>query len=88
MLRYDGGKTGKSMAMLLKTMVNEGIFSVVLVGTEEMLGLFRSKELKSRTVADEDATLRPERGARPTQCRSNPGLWPPSPKNGNIRGVR
>jgi AAA domain len=59
MLRYDGGKTGKSMAMLLKTMVNEGIFSVVLVGTDEMLGLFRSKELKSRTVADEDVTLRP-----------------------------
>ena len=59
MLRYDGGKTGKSMAMLLKTMVNEGIFSVVLVGTDEMLGLFRSKELKSRTVADEDATLLP-----------------------------
>ncbi|MCK1603458.1 ATP-binding protein [Bradyrhizobium sp. 166] len=59
MLRYDGGKTGKSMAMLLKTMVNEGIFSVVLVGTEEMLALFRSKELKSRTVADEDVTLLP-----------------------------
>ncbi|SEI20923.1 ATP-binding protein [Tardiphaga sp. OK245] len=59
MLRYDGGKTGKSMAMLLKTMVNEGIFSVVLIGTDEMLGLFRSKELKSRTVADEDATLLP-----------------------------
>ena len=59
MLRYDGGKTGKSMAMLLKTMVNEGIFSVVLVGTDEMLDLFRSKELKSRTVADEDATLLP-----------------------------
>jgi hypothetical protein len=59
MLRYDGGKTGKSMAMLIKTMVNEGIFSVVLVGTDEMLGLFRSTELKSRTVADEDATLRP-----------------------------
>ncbi|WLA64922.1 ATP-binding protein [Bradyrhizobium diazoefficiens] len=59
MLRYDGGKTGKNMAMLLKTMVNEGIFSVVLVGTDEMLGLFRSAELKSRTVADEDATLLP-----------------------------
>jgi hypothetical protein len=59
MLRHDGGKTGHSMAMLIKTMVNEGIFSVVLIGTDEMLGLFRSKELKSRTVADEDATLRP-----------------------------
>lgn len=59
MLRHDGGKTGHSMAMLIKTLVNEGIFSVVLVGTDEMLGLFRSKELKSRTVADEDATLRP-----------------------------
>ncbi|MBR1178075.1 ATP-binding protein [Bradyrhizobium sp. KB893862 SZCCT0404] len=59
LLRHDGGKTGHNMAMLLKTMVNEGIFSVVLVGTEEMLGLFRSRELKSRTVADEDATLRP-----------------------------
>ncbi|MCA1436781.1 ATP-binding protein [Bradyrhizobium sp. BRP20] len=59
MLRHDGGKTGHSMAMLIKTMVNEGIFSVILVGTDEMLGLFRSKELKSRTVADEDATLRP-----------------------------
>ncbi len=59
MLRYDGGKTGKNMAMLLKTMVNEGIFSVVLVGTEEMRGLFRSSELKNRTVADEDVTLLP-----------------------------
>ncbi|MDH2386396.1 ATP-binding protein [Bradyrhizobium sp. CER78] len=59
MLRYDGGKTGKNMAMLLKTMVNEGIFSVVLVGTDEMLGLFRSQELKNRNVADEDATLLP-----------------------------
>ncbi|QAU48850.1 ATP-binding protein [Bradyrhizobium guangzhouense] len=59
LLRHDGGKTGHNMAMLLKTMVNEGIFSVVLVGTKEMLGLFRSKELKSRTVADEDATLLP-----------------------------
>ncbi|WLA63778.1 ATP-binding protein [Bradyrhizobium diazoefficiens] len=59
MLRHDGGKIGHSMAMLLKTMVNEGIFSLILVGTDEMLGLFRSKELKSRTVADEDATLRP-----------------------------
>lgn len=59
MLRHDGGKTGHSMAMLLKTLVNEGIFSIVLVGTDEMRGLFRSKELKSRTVADEDATLLP-----------------------------
>jgi hypothetical protein len=59
MLRHDGGKTGHSMAMLVKAMVNEGIFSVILVGTDEMLGLFRSKELKSRTVADEDATLLP-----------------------------
>jgi AAA domain len=59
LLRHDGGKTGKSMAMLLKTMVNEGIFSIVLLGTEEMRGLFRSGELKSRTVADEDVTLEP-----------------------------
>jgi hypothetical protein len=59
MLRHDGGKTGHSMAMLIKTLVNEGVFSVILIGTDEMLGLFRSKELKSRTVADEDATLRP-----------------------------
>jgi len=59
LLRYDGGKTGKSMAMLLKTMVNEGVFSIVLVGTEDLLPLFRSKELKNRTVADEDVTLLP-----------------------------
>ncbi|GAB9109854.1 ATP-binding protein [Bradyrhizobium diazoefficiens] len=59
LLRYDGGKTRHSMAMLLKTMVNEGVFSIVLVGTDDLRPLFRSKELINRTVSDEEVTLRP-----------------------------
>jgi Bacterial TniB protein len=64
MLRHDGGKVGRAMAMLLKTMVNEGVFSIVLLGTEELLPLFHStpeqpSELRSRCVPDEEVTLAP-----------------------------
>jgi type II secretory pathway predicted ATPase ExeA len=65
MLRHDGGKVGKAMAMLLKTMVNDGVFSIVLLGTDEMLPLFHSpqkdkpSELRSRCVMDEEVTLQP-----------------------------
>lgn len=58
MLRHDGGKLGKQMAMLLKTMTNEGCFSIVLLGTDELLQLFHiSKELRNRCVPDEDVNL-------------------------------
>lgn len=54
LLRHDGGKTGKAMAMMLKSLCNEGVFSIVLVGTEEMLQLFHiSPELKNRCVPEE-----------------------------------
>ncbi|UFW48192.1 MULTISPECIES: ATP-binding protein [Bradyrhizobium] len=54
LLRHDGGKTGTAMAMMLKSLVNEGAFSIVLVGTDEMLQLFHiSKELKNRCVPEE-----------------------------------
>lgn len=58
LLRHDGGKVGKQMAMLLKTMLNEGCFSIVLLGTDEMLKLFHiSNELRNRCVPDEDVNL-------------------------------
>jgi hypothetical protein len=58
LLRHDGGKIGKSMAMLIKCMLNEGCFSIALLGTDELLRLFHiSKELKNRCVPDEDVTL-------------------------------
>jgi hypothetical protein len=58
LLRHDGGKTGMAMAMMLKSIVNEGAFSIVLVGTEELLQLFHiSRELKNRCLTDEEVTL-------------------------------
>ncbi|MCA1411709.1 ATP-binding protein [Bradyrhizobium sp. NBAIM20] len=58
MLRHDGGKVGKSMAMLIKSMLNEGVFSIVMLGTDEVLNLFHiSKELKNRCVPEERVTL-------------------------------
>jgi hypothetical protein len=59
MLRHDGGKVGRQMASLLKTMVNEGVFSVLVVGTEELQPLFNSREVLNRCVPDHDCDLRP-----------------------------
>jgi hypothetical protein len=59
LLRHDGGKVGMSMAMLIKTMLNEGVFSIVVLGTDEVLNLFHiSKELKNRCVSEETVTLK------------------------------
>ena len=58
LLRHDAGKIGKSMVLLLTCMLNEGVFSIVLLGTEEFLQLLDiSSELKNRCVPDEDVTM-------------------------------
>lgn len=57
MLRHDGGKVGKQMASLLKTMVNEGVFSILLVGTEDLQPLFKSSEALNRSLPDHDCDL-------------------------------
>lgn len=60
LLRHDGGKVGKSMAMRIKSMLNEGVFSIVMLGTDELLQLFHiSNELKNRCVPEEKVTLQP-----------------------------
>ncbi|MGY4345122.1 hypothetical protein ACVWXM_001586 [Bradyrhizobium sp. GM7.3] len=57
MLRHDGGKVGTHMASLLKTMVNECVFSILLIGTDELQPLYVSVEAHSRSVPDEDVQL-------------------------------
>jgi hypothetical protein len=57
MLRHDGGKVGRQMASLLKTMVNECVFSIVLLGTEDLVPLFKSHELLNRSLPDADVHL-------------------------------
>jgi hypothetical protein len=50
-LAYDGGKLGPQMARCIHGLVNEGIFSVILMGTEKVDRLFKmDDELKSRKV--------------------------------------
>jgi hypothetical protein len=57
-LAYDGGKTGQQMAKVIKSLVNDGIFSVILMGTEETKRLFKiDPELLSRCVPDGDIDL-------------------------------
>jgi hypothetical protein len=49
MLMHDAGKIGRQMANAIKGLVNEAIFSVILMGTEEVNQLFMlSPELQSR----------------------------------------
>ncbi|UGX94811.1 TniB family NTP-binding protein [Bradyrhizobium barranii subsp. barranii] len=59
MLRHDGGKVGRQMASLLKVMVNECVFSILLVGTEDLKPLFKSLEVLNRSLPDDDCDLRP-----------------------------
>ncbi|BBO14793.1 ATP-binding protein [Bradyrhizobium sp. TM102] len=57
-LAYDGGKLGPQMARCIHGLVNEGIFSVILMGTEKVERLFKmDDELKSRKVLDMKADL-------------------------------
>jgi len=52
-LAYDAGKRGKQMAIALKSLVNEGVFSIILMGTERTKDLFKyDPELHSRCVVD------------------------------------
>lgn len=49
MLLHDGGATAEIMGTALKSLVNDAIFSLVLLGTEEALRLFAAnKEFTSR----------------------------------------
>ncbi|MHC2674472.1 hypothetical protein ACVI1J_006635 [Bradyrhizobium diazoefficiens] len=68
MLRHDGGKVGDQMASLLKTMVNECVFSILLVGTEALKPLFKSLEALNRAVPDHDCDLRPFDIANRADC--------------------
>jgi hypothetical protein len=57
-LTYDGGKIGQQMARCIHGLVNEGIFSIILMGTEKVDNLFKiDSELKSRKVRDLRADL-------------------------------
>jgi hypothetical protein len=57
-LTFDGGQIGKQMAKIIKSLVNNGIFSVILMGTEETKRLFKlDPELLSRCVPDGDIDL-------------------------------
>jgi len=57
-LTYDGGKTGAQMAKIIKSLVNNGIFSVILMGTEDTKRLFKlDPELLSRCVPDGEIDL-------------------------------
>lgn len=68
MLRHDGGKVGLQMASLLKTMVNECVFSILLVGTEDLKPLFKSLEVLNRSLPDHDCDLRPFDIANQADC--------------------
>jgi hypothetical protein len=58
MLTYDGGRTGPQMAKLVKSLVNEGIFSVILLGTDAVKKLFTiNSELMSRNIAAGEISL-------------------------------
>jgi AAA domain len=58
MLTYDGGQIGKQMAKIIKSLVNDAIFSVILMGTEDTKRLFKlDPELLSRCVPDGDIDL-------------------------------
>jgi hypothetical protein len=59
-LIYDGGKLGQQMARCIHGLVNEGIFSVIIMGTDKLDRLFKmDDELKSRKVPpDQEADLK------------------------------
>lgn len=56
-LMHDAGKIGPQMARCIHGLINEGIFSIVLMGTKSVNNLFIDSELKSRKVQDMSADL-------------------------------
>jgi hypothetical protein len=57
-LAYDGGKLGPQMARIVHGLVNEGIFSIVLMGTDKVEKLFKmDSELKSRKFTQVEANM-------------------------------
>ena len=57
-LAYDGGKLGQQMARVIHGLVNEGIFSIILMGTEKVEKLFKiDSELKSRKFTQDEADM-------------------------------
>ncbi len=57
-LAYDGGKLGPQMARVIHGLVNEGIFSIVLMGTNKVEKLFEmDSELKSRKFTQDEANM-------------------------------